>query len=70
MEEFGDPSIEEIGTSEAIEPHMEDNPSEANAGIEREEIPRGRDPASAVDGDVIAEPRYVAVSTAKVSLEA
>ncbi|KAF8463382.1 hypothetical protein JB92DRAFT_2838900 [Gautieria morchelliformis] len=26
MEEFGDPSIEEIGTSEAIGPHREDNP--------------------------------------------
>ncbi|KAF8459725.1 hypothetical protein JB92DRAFT_3076807 [Gautieria morchelliformis] len=41
MEEFGDPSIEEIGTSEANGPHREDDPSSnAVLGIELEEIPR------------------------------
>ncbi|KAF8464311.1 hypothetical protein JB92DRAFT_3064827 [Gautieria morchelliformis] len=66
MDEFGGPSIEEIGTSEAVEPHMEDDPSSnAVVGIELKEIPRGRGPgpASAVDGDVHAEPRHVAAST-------
>ncbi|KAF8462192.1 hypothetical protein JB92DRAFT_3136826 [Gautieria morchelliformis] len=52
MDEFGDPSIEDIGTSEAIEPHREDGLlSNAFVGIELEEIPRGRGPASAIDGD-------------------
>ncbi|KAF8524768.1 hypothetical protein JB92DRAFT_2826964 [Gautieria morchelliformis] len=70
MDEFGDPSTEEIGTSEAIEPHREDNPSsEAVTVIELEEIPRGRETAGAVDGDVRAEPRYVAASMGEVSLE-
>ncbi|KAF8478326.1 hypothetical protein JB92DRAFT_3149608, partial [Gautieria morchelliformis] len=61
MDEFGGPSIEDIGTSEAVEPHMEDDPSSnAVVGIELREIPRGRGPgpASAVDGDVHAEPRH------------
>ncbi|KAF8496637.1 hypothetical protein JB92DRAFT_2834577 [Gautieria morchelliformis] len=43
MDEFGDLSIEEIGTSEAIEPHREDNPSsEEVTAMELEEIPHGR----------------------------
>ncbi|KAF8480622.1 hypothetical protein JB92DRAFT_1758532 [Gautieria morchelliformis] len=71
MEEFGDPSIEEIGTSEAIGPHREDDPlSNAVVGSELEEIPRGRGPASAIDGDVHAEPTCVAASAGEVSLEA
>ncbi|KAF8488293.1 hypothetical protein JB92DRAFT_3130047 [Gautieria morchelliformis] len=70
IEEFGDPNIEEIGTSEAIEAHMDDDPlSDAKAGIKLEEIPHGREPASAVDSDVFAEHRHVAVSTDKVSLQ-
>ncbi|KAF8484169.1 hypothetical protein JB92DRAFT_3148905 [Gautieria morchelliformis] len=71
MDEFGDPSIEDIGTSEAIEPHREDGLlSNAFVGIELEEIPRGRGPASAIDGDVGAEPTCVAASAGEVSLEA
>ncbi|KAF8509033.1 hypothetical protein JB92DRAFT_2949208 [Gautieria morchelliformis] len=57
MDEFGDPSIQEIGTSEAIGPHREDDPlSNAVVGIELEEIPQGRGPASAIEGDVRSEP--------------
>ncbi|KAF8526414.1 hypothetical protein JB92DRAFT_3108430 [Gautieria morchelliformis] len=52
MEEFDDPSIEEIGTSEANGPHREDDPSSnAVLGIKLEEIPQGRGPASTIDGD-------------------
>ncbi|KAF8523852.1 hypothetical protein JB92DRAFT_2883201 [Gautieria morchelliformis] len=71
IEEFGDPNIEEIGTSEAVEPYREDDPSsDAVMGHELEEIPRGRETAGTVDGDVRSEPRYVAASTGEVSLEA
>ncbi|KAF8468743.1 hypothetical protein JB92DRAFT_1981512 [Gautieria morchelliformis] len=70
IEEFGDLNIEAIGTSEAIEPHREDHPlSNPVMTIELEEITYSRGPASAVDGDVHAEPRYVAASTGKISLE-
>ncbi|KAF8524769.1 hypothetical protein JB92DRAFT_3109298 [Gautieria morchelliformis] len=73
MDEFGDPSIEEVGTSEAIEPHREDDPlSDAVAAIELEEIPRGRKLGSAVDtssGEVCAEAQSVAASTDEVSIE-
>ncbi|KAF8527694.1 hypothetical protein JB92DRAFT_2826205 [Gautieria morchelliformis] len=71
MEEFTNPNIEESGTSEAVEPHMEDDSlSDAAMGIELEEIPHGRETAGAVDGDVHAEPHYVVASMGEVSLEA
>ncbi|KAF8461788.1 hypothetical protein JB92DRAFT_2191877 [Gautieria morchelliformis] len=72
MDEFGDPSIEEIGTSEAIEPHREnDLSSNAVVGIELEEIHRGRELGNAVgisSGEVCAEPQSVVVSTGEVSI--
>ncbi|KAF8527743.1 hypothetical protein JB92DRAFT_2826116 [Gautieria morchelliformis] len=55
MDEFGDLSIEEIGTSEAIEPHREDDPSsEAVMAIELEETPHGRELGSTVDTSSVA----------------
>ncbi|KAF8484351.1 hypothetical protein JB92DRAFT_3131571 [Gautieria morchelliformis] len=43
IEEFGDPDIEESGTSGAVEPCMEDDgSSDAVAGIELEEVERCR----------------------------
>ncbi|KAF8532149.1 hypothetical protein JB92DRAFT_1589207 [Gautieria morchelliformis] len=72
MDEFGDPSIDEIGTLEAIEAHREDYPSsDVVAAIELEEIPCERELGSAVDtssGEVCAEPQPVAVSMGKVSI--
>ncbi|KAF8506162.1 hypothetical protein JB92DRAFT_3122428 [Gautieria morchelliformis] len=50
---------------------MEDDPlSDAAMGIELEEIPHGRETVGAVDGDVHAEPHYVAASMGEVLLEA
>jgi hypothetical protein len=50
MEEFGDPSVDETGILEAIEPHGTDGPSSnAISAIELEEISRGGERASAVD---------------------
>ncbi|KAF8531685.1 hypothetical protein JB92DRAFT_3104935 [Gautieria morchelliformis] len=73
MDEFGDPSIEEIGTSEAIEHHRDDDPSsEAVAAIELEEIPPGRQLGSAVETsscEVCAEAQSVAASTGEVSIQ-
>ncbi|KAF8500647.1 hypothetical protein JB92DRAFT_893627 [Gautieria morchelliformis] len=70
MEEFGDPSVSETGTSE---PQGKDGPSStAVVGIELEEIRHGREPGSAVDdssGEVCAEPQHVAASTGEVSIE-
>jgi hypothetical protein len=52
MEEFGDPSVDETGISEAIEPHGKDGSSSnpiSESAIELEEISRGRERAIAVD---------------------
>jgi hypothetical protein len=52
MEEFGDPSVDETGISEAIEPHGENGSSSnpiSESAIELEEISRGRERAIAVD---------------------
>jgi hypothetical protein len=62
MVEFGDPSIEENGISEAIELHRKDGPSSNTiAAIELEEIPRVRELLSSVNnssGEVLDEPQY------------
>ncbi|KAF8486707.1 hypothetical protein JB92DRAFT_3022536 [Gautieria morchelliformis] len=67
MQEFGNLSIEKFGTSEAIEPHREDDPSStAVAGIELEEIPRGRELANAVNesaSEALDKPQHAAAST-------
>ncbi|KAF8532137.1 hypothetical protein JB92DRAFT_1588614 [Gautieria morchelliformis] len=69
MEEFSDPSVSEIGTSE---PHGKDGPSStAVVGIELEEIHHGRELGSAVDDssiEVCAE-LQTAASTGQVSIE-
>jgi hypothetical protein len=52
MDEFGDPSVDETGISEAIEPHGKDGSSPnpiSELAIELEEISRGREVARAVD---------------------
>jgi hypothetical protein len=62
MDEFGDPSFDETGISEAIEPHGKDGPSSnAIEAIALEEISRGRELGRAVDdssGEAPDEPRY------------
>jgi hypothetical protein len=62
MEEFGDPSVDETGISEAIEPHGKDGPSsDAISAIALEEISRGRELARAVDdssGEAPDEPLH------------
>jgi hypothetical protein len=50
MDEFGDPSVDETGISEAIEPHGMDSPSSnAISAIELEEVSCDRKLAGAVD---------------------
>jgi hypothetical protein len=62
MDEFGDPSIDETGISEAIEPHGEDGPSSnAISAPELEEVSRSRELAGAVDdssGEAPDEPQH------------
>jgi hypothetical protein len=62
MDEFGDPSIDETGISEGIEPHGKDCPSsDAISGIALEGISRGRELARAVDdssGEAPDEPQH------------
>jgi hypothetical protein len=62
MDEFGDPSVDETGISEAIEPHGTDGPSShAISAIALEESSRGREFARGVDNcpvEVPDEPQH------------
>jgi hypothetical protein len=64
MEEFGDPSVDETGISEAIEPHGEDGSSYnpiSESAIELAEISRGGELARTVDdssGEAPDEPQH------------
>jgi hypothetical protein len=64
MEEFGDPSVDATGISEAIEPHGEDGSSSnpiSEPAIELKEISRSRERARAVDdpsGEAPGEPHH------------
>jgi hypothetical protein len=64
MDEFGDPSVDETGISETIEPQGTDGPSSnaiSESAIELEEISRGRERARAVDdssGQAPDEPHH------------
>jgi hypothetical protein len=62
MEEFGDPSVDETGISEAIELHRKDGPSSNTiTATELEEIPRVRELLRSVNDaacEVLDEPQH------------
>jgi hypothetical protein len=62
MDEFGDPSVDETGISEAVESHGEDGPSSnAISALEPEEVSRSQELAGAVDdssGEAPDEPQH------------